>query len=190
MLKGVFGGQSDSVLIGIRAVLKETQGDNRFPFAEIKKKFATNEAKSLSLNNEVIEDILFTQKDSPNCYAILSLLYSHLQYDNVAYHKDHLHPASAFSNLKRTDFQNDEDFKFYSDKNNWNSILNLQLLSSATNESKSDEPLKDWVNNKNIDLQSHIIPTGTSLEFEDFREFINKRKILLTNTINRIVNSN
>ena len=76
------------------------------------------------------------------------------------------------------------------DKNNWNSILNLQLLSSATNESKSDEPLKDWVNNKNIDLQSHIIPTGTSLEFEDFREFINKRKILLTNTINRIVNSN
>ncbi len=190
LLKGVFGGQSDSVLIGIRAVLKETQGDNRFPFAEIKKKFATNEAKSLSLNNEVIEDILFTQKDSPNCYAILSLLYSHLQYDNVAYHKDHLHPASAFSNLKRTDFQNDEDFKFYSDKNNWNSILNLQLLSSATNESKSDEPLKDWVNNKNIDLQSHIIPTGTSLEFEDFREFINKRKILLTNTINRIVNSN
>lgn len=190
LLKGVFGGQSDSVLIGIRAVLKETQGDNRFPFAEIKKKFATNEAKSLSLNNEVIEDILFTQKDSPNCYAILSLLYSHLQYDNVAYHKDHLHPASAFSNLKRTDFQNDEDFKFYLDKNNWNSILNLQLLSSATNESKSDEPLKDWVNNKNIDLQSHIIPTGTSLEFEDFREFINKRKILLTNTINRIVNSN
>lgn len=190
LLKGVFGGQSDSVLIGIRTVLKETQGDNRFPFAEIKKKFATNEAKSLSLNNEVIEDILFTQKDSPNCYAILSLLYSHLQYDNVAYHKDHLHPASAFSNLKRTDFQNDEDFKFYSDKNNWNSILNLQLLSSATNESKSDEPLKDWVNNKNIDLQSHIIPTGTSLEFEDFREFINKRKILLINTINRIVNSN
>lgn len=190
LLKGVFGGQSDSVLIGIRTVLKETQGDNRFPFAEIKKKFATNEAKSLSLNSEVIEDILFTQKDSPNCYAILSLLYSHLQYDNVAYHKDHLHPASAFSNLKRGDFQNDEDFEFYSDKNNWNSILNLQLLSSATNESKSDEPLKDWVNNKNIDLQSHIIPTETSLEFKDFRDFINKRKKLLINTINSIVNSN
>lgn len=189
LLKGVFGGQSDSVLIGVRAVLRETSGD-RFPFAEIKKKFAANDAKSLSLNNEVIEDILFTQKDSPNCYAILSLLYSHLQYDTVAYHKDHLHPASAFSKLKRTDFQNEEDFEFYSDRNNWNSILNLQLLSSSINESKGDEPLKDWVNNKNIDLQSHIIPIETSLEFEDFREFINKRKILLTNTISRIVNSN
>ncbi|WP_297129500.1 DUF262 domain-containing protein [uncultured Porphyromonas sp.] len=190
LLKGIFGGQSDSVLIGIRSVLRETMGDgNRFPFEEIKKKFASNDAKSLSLNSEAIEDILYTQKDAPDCYAILSLLYSHLQFDTIAYHKDHLHPASAFGKLTEKDFVSVEDFEFYTDKKNWNSILNLQLLSRSVNVSKNDESLQDWVTNKNIDLPYHLIPAGVGLEFSNFREFINKRKDLLTETLNQIVNS-
>ncbi len=190
LLKGIFGGQSDSVLIGIRSVLKKTLGDgNRFPFEEIKKNFASNDAKSLSLNSEAIEDLLYTQKDAPDCYTILSLLYSHLQFDTIAYHKDHLHPASAFGNLTQKDFVSDEDFEFYTDKKNWNSILNLQLLSRSINESKNDEPLQDWVTNKNIDLPDHLIPAGVGLEFSNFREFIDKRKDLLTNTLNQIENS-
>ena len=190
LLKGIFGGQSDSVLIGIRSVLKKTLGDgNRFPFEEIKKNFASNDAKSLSLNSEAIEDLLYTQKDAPDCYTILSLLYSHLQFDTIACHKDHLHPASAFGNLTQKDFVSDEDFEFYTDKKNWNSILNLQLLSRSINESKNDEPLQDWVTNKNIDLPDHLIPAGVGLEFSNFREFIDKRKDLLTNTLNQIVNS-
>ena len=188
LLKGVFGGQSDSVLTGIRKVLRNNIATNEFPFEQIKAEFANNDAKSLSLSDEVIEDILKTQKEAPNSYTILALLYSHLHYDTVAYHKDHLHPASKFLKLKESDFSGDEEkYRFYTNPENWNSILNLQLLSSSTNESKNDEDLADWINEKQIDLASQIIPKDVSLDFEDFEVFLSKRKELLTNTIKSII---
>lgn len=188
LLKGVFGGQSDSVLTGIRKVLRNNLNADEFPFEQIKAEFASSDAKSLSLSDEVIEDILKTQKDAPNSYTILALLYSHLHYDTVIYHKDHLHPASKFLKLTESDFGGNENkYKFYTNPENWNSILNLQLLSSATNESKNDEDLASWVEAKNIDLASQIIPTDASLKFDDFEVFLSKRKELLTTTIKSII---
>ena len=185
LLKEVFGGQSDSVLTGIRKVMRENPGT--FPFDKIKAEFAGNGAKSLSMSDEEIEDILKTQKDAPQCYAILALLYSHLQYDTVAYHKDHLHPFTKFCGLKESDFATKEKYEFYTNVENYNSILNLQLLSSSTNESKNDEDLATWVRDKKIDLSSHIIPTDASLDFADFEEFISKRKALLIKNIKTII---
>lgn len=182
-----FGGQSDSVLTGIRKVLKSNFKKQIFPFEQIKAEFASNDAKSLTLSDEVIDDILKTQKDAPNSYAILALLYSHLRYDSIAYHKDHLHPAAKFCKLKESDFSSKEDYDFYRNAEHWNSILNLQLLDGSTNESKNDEDLSEWVKNKNIDLKSHLIPEGVSLDFKDFRIFIEKRKELLATTIKEIV---
>lgn len=188
LLKGVFGGQSDSVLTGIRKVLRNNQATNEFPFEQIKAEFASNDAKSLSLSDEVIEDILKTQKDAPNSYTILALLYSHLHYDTVTYHKDHLHPASKFLKLTEKDFGGNEmKYKFYTNPENWNSILNLQLLSGTTNESKNDEDLASWVESQNIDLASQIIPKDVSLDFDDFEVFLSKRKELLINTIKSII---
>lgn len=188
LLKGVFGGQSDSVLNGIRKVLRNNQDTNEFPFEQIKAEFASNDAKSLSLSDEVIEDILKTQKDAPNSYTILALLYSHLHYDTVTYHKDHLHPASKFLKLTEKDFGGNEmKYKFYTNPENWNSILNLQLLSGTTNESKNDEDLASWVESQNIDLASQIIPKDVSLDFDDFEVFLSKRKELLINTIKSII---
>lgn len=66
-------------------------------------------------------------------------------------------------------------------------ILNLQLLSGASNESKNDEDLKDWVKDNNIDLASHLIPLNTSLDFNDFVTFINERKKLLLSTLKSII---
>lgn len=189
LLKGVFGGQSDSVLSGIRKVLKANIDNNTFPFEQIKAEFANNDAKSLSLSDEVIEDILKTQKDAPNCYAILALLYSHLQYDSVAYHKDHLHPASKFNKIRESDFSDPDKYFYYKNPDNWNSILNLQLLSGSSNESKNDEDLVEWVKNKEIDLESHLIPKDVSLEFQDFENFISERKKLLTKTIKSIIDA-
>lgn len=189
LLKGVFGGQSDSVLSSIRKILKANINNNIFPFEQIKAEFASNDAKSLSLSDEVIEDILKTQKDAPNCYAILALLYSHLHYDTVAYHKDHLHPASKFYKLKESNFADMHQYQFYTNPENWNSILNLQLLSSSTNESKNDEDLNVWINNKGIDVESQLIPKNISYDFDDFENFIIERKKLLTATIKSIIDN-
>lgn len=185
LLKGVFGGQSDSVLTGIRKVMRENPGT--FPFEKIKSEFAGNGAKSLNLSDEEIEDILKTQKDAPQCYAILALLYSHLQYETVAYHKDHLHPYSQFVKLKESNFDSKEKYAFYTNPENYNSILNLQLLSSSTNESKNDEDLAIWVKDKQIDLNSHLIPDKVSLEFSEFEQFIIERKALLIKNIKAII---
>lgn len=187
LLKGVFGGQSDTVLSTIKNVLKGHQGTNLFPFEQIQAAFATNDAKSLSLSDEVIDDILKTQKDSPSCYAILALLYPHLYYDTVLYDKDHLHPASMFEKLTEVDIPDREKYLFYTNPENWNSILNLQLLSFSTNRSKSDEGLKEWVENNQIDRATQLIPTDASLEFDDFQDFITKRKELLKDTIKSII---
>lgn len=187
LLKGVFGGQSDNVLSGIRKVLIKNIENGTFPFEQIKAEFASNDAKSLSLSDEVILDLLKTQKDAPNCYAILALLYSHLHYDTVVYHKDHLHPASKFEKLKEIDFPNKSQYQFYKNPENWNSIVNLQLLSSATNESKNDEELSEWISKNNIDLESHLIPSDVSLDFNNFEAFICKRKKLLVDTIKSII---
>ncbi len=188
LLKGVFGGHSDNVLTKIRSVLDANKNENDFPFDAIKKEFATDDAKSLSLSDEVIEDILKTQKDASNAYIILSLIYSHLKYDTISYHKDHLHPASKFEKLKESDFVDIAKYKFYTNKENWNSILNLQLLSALRNESKNDEDLVDWVKRENIDRKEHIIPEGDDiLRFDKFEEFIKKRKELLIERIKQII---
>ena len=80
-----------------------------------------------------------------------------------------------------------EKYKFYSNPENWNSILNLQLLSSSTNESKNAEDLATWIKEKKIDLASQFIPQDTSLDFNEFETFISKRKELLKTTIKSII---
>ncbi|MBQ1173606.1 MAG: DUF262 domain-containing protein [Alistipes sp.] len=187
ILKGVFGGQSDNVLKDIRDVLKKHHGDNTFPFKEIKDVFASNDAKSLSFSDEVVEDILKTQYQSSNCFTILALLYSHLHFDRVAYDQDHIHPQTRFKNLKESEFQNKAKYEFYTNKEVYNSILNLQLLSSSTNKSKNADSLKEWINSNNINLNEQLIPEDASLEFNDFEEFIAKRKELLKKRIKDII---
>lgn len=179
LLKGVFGGHSDSVLTTIKKVLSDKEV-KVFPYEKIKLAFASDDAKSLTLSDEFIDDVLKTQKDSSNCYAVLALLYSHLHYDTVSYHKDHLHPASHFLKLKPSDFADINTYNFYTNPENWNSVLNLQLLSANSNESKNDEELKSWVESNNIDLESRLIPKNINLEFSDFPVFIRERKELLT----------
>ncbi|QLH47663.1 MAG: hypothetical protein HWD58_19840 [Bacteroidota bacterium] len=127
-----------------------------------------------------------TQKDASDCFPILSLIYSHLNFGNQDYHKDHLHPASYFYNSKRADYQTDEDFKFYTDPTNWNSILNLQLLNGTLNQSKLDTPLKDWVTNNNIDKVNQLIP-NISLDIADFKTFLTERKTLLVGQLKKMV---
>ena len=191
LLKGVFGSQSDNVLSGIRKAIKaelvDTTKPQKFPLDRIREEFKSNPTKNLSFDDELIEGLLATQKDSPECFAILSLIYLHLNFGNQDYHKDHLHPASYFYNIKRQDFQTDEDFNFYSDASNWNSIANLQLLNGTLNISKQDKELKTWVVDQNIDKTNQLIP-DCSLDIADFKEFIQARRTLLKTKIKTLVN--
>jgi len=117
LLKGVFGSQSDTVLTNIKKVIKAELADTTkqpiFPLNGIKDEFKANPAKNLSFDDDFIEGLLTTQKDASDCFPILSLIYSHLNFDNQDYHKDHLHPVSYFYKSKQENYQTEEDFKYY-----------------------------------------------------------------------------
>lgn len=141
----------------------------------------------MTMDDDYIDNLLLTQKDNGLEFSILSLLYPNLDYKNGNFHKDHLYPEDFFKGdkyLKQANIPQDK-YEFYKDKNNWNSILNLQLLDANENMSKQDKNLKDWVNyeaNKQsctVDkfCEEHVIPN--ILEFTDFEMFINKRRKIL-----------
>ena len=179
LLKGVFGGQSDAVLTNIRKVLVANSQLSIFPLKQIKDEFKTNPSKNLSFDDDFIEGLLTIQKDDANCYPVLSLLYYHLNFEIQSFHKDHLHPEDYFRKCKQSDFATDDEYKFYKDTLNWNSIVNLQLLNSSLNLSKLATPLVDWVNDKHIDKDNQLIPNNISLEIRDFKLFIDERRKLL-----------
>lgn len=189
ILKGVFGGQTDTVLTSIRKILSENIGVGTFPLNTIKDEFKANPTKNLSFDDDFIEGLLTIRKDAPNCYATLALLYSHLNFTVETFHKDHLHPFNYFHGLKETDFTNPSDFEFYKNIEVYDSIVNLQLLNSSLNESKLDTPLKDWVEQRNIDLDNQLIPKDVSLDVASYREFITKRRELLKKRFKQIVGS-
>jgi len=192
LLKRIFGGQADGLLAKIRGVftsdIKKTAinaGIIEFPHRQLAKTFAgTN--KDLSFDSEFFENLLYTQKDDNYTFSILALLYPNLDYKNNDFHKDHLHPISAFTekNLKLLGISKDR-WEFFLDPEYNNSILNLHHLDANENMAKQHKPLLDW-----IDLEckskkpayikfckDRLIPN--ILDFQDFEKFIERRKVLL-----------
>jgi len=213
LLKGVFGGQSDNVLTKIRKVIYgklentlsriqqnptapekdkndwlNTLKTIPFPFNEIATEFAADPSKNLTFDDAFIDELLKTQYESGEAYLILALLYPQLDYFNQDTHKDHLHNADFFRKISdNIAVIPSADLDFYKDWNNWNSILNLQMLNSSLNSSKNDKLLKDWVTQNKIDLPSHIIPQNISLDISNFKQFIEERKKLLITKIKALV---
>lgn len=213
LLKGIFGSQGDTVLTKIKNVLKNHKGDRTFPIDEIKEAFKGDTSKDMSFSEESIDELLRTQKDDRRSDIILALLYSHLNFDQ-ALHKDHLHPNSYFGHLKKGNLTNkdieffkkdghmteeefefiknmtDEEFAFFTDPTNYNSILNLEYLNDRLNVSRQNTRLDTWVKDMNIDLDTQLIPKNVSLNFIDFKSFIEARKELLKSILRSIVGSN
>lgn len=179
LLKGVFGGQADSILSSMRSVLNENIYNENFPLGPIVDHYkATN--KDLRFDIEYIESLLDTQYGEGQCRALLHLLFPEMNVTEV-FHIDHLHPKSAFKKpqLKKLVFlQNNEDLMtFYSDPKHWNSIANLHLLNDSQNQSKQDRALQDWIEDDSIYLtRKDLFVNDIGLEFDNFREFYYKRR--------------
>lgn len=182
LLKGIFGGQADSLLSSMRDVLDSNLSNDAYPLPQIIQRYkATN--KDLRFDEDYIDSLLDIQYGEGRCRALLHLLFPEMNVAEV-FHIDHLHPKSAFekNNLKKIDFlQQDERMKeFYADPSHWNTIPNLHLLNDSQNLSKKDKPLKEWLEDKNIHLSAKdFLAEGVSLEFSCFKKFYEKRRSAL-----------
>ena len=188
LLKKVFSGQSDTVLRQIRTALNDN--DNQFSFDKIKVMFANNPAKNLRVDRELLDELLTSQYGSPECTVMLNLLYSDLP-SGYEYHQDHINPVSYFEKLTENDLSKFEDPEFYKDRNNYNSVLNLQLLNSELNTLKNDDAFSEWVEKPGIrdvfDFTSQLIPQNVNYDISAFKEFIAARKKMLIRKLEAIL---
>lgn len=189
-IKSIFGGQTDTVLITMRRVLKETD-NKKFPAQELMDAFKNDPARNYGFDDEFLDGLLEAQKDSNDAFYVLHLLYPNLDYYNQDFHQDHLHPATTFYDTEKLIASIPEaDIPFAADVKNWNSVLNLQLLNGLMNESKNDSPLADWVSKHNIDKKTLFVNDTTSLDIKDFKAFITDRRIVLKEYLKGVVGSN
>ena len=181
LIKGVFGGQSDSVLKKIRDVIKE-ESTCHFPFDRIVKAFETDPAKNYFLDDAFIDSILLEQYGSPTATLVLQLLYQDkvLRYGK-AVAQDHMHPRAVFEDPSRLSALNlsTEQAEFFTNPQNYNSVLNLQLLESSENASKNDVSLADWVQSRGLKNYELLVEPDVSLDIKEFEAFIESRKRVL-----------
>lgn len=185
-IKSIFSGQTDSVLVSIRKVLREDK-TGKFPSKKIMEAFKTNPARNYSMDDDLIDGLLTASYESNDAYYILQLLYPNLDYYNQNFHKDHLHPSSLFYSGKINTLVDKADLDFAINPNNWNSVINMQLLNGHLNESKQDKPLAKWALDKKISNAELYIDNGISLEEKDFKTFILNRKKNMKEFIKRLI---
>lgn len=186
-IKSIFGGQTDTVLITMRKVLKETN-IKKFPAQELMDAFKNDPARNYSFDDEFLDGLLEAQKDSNDAFYVLHLLYPNLDYYNQTFHQDHLHPATIFRDSnKLVAAIPEKDRDFAANPKNWNSVANLQFLNESFNESKNSTPLIDWASNNKIAKKELYVHDTTSLDIKDFKLFIEDRRSVIKEYLKNIV---
>ena len=188
LLKGTFGGTPDAIYPVMRNLVNENLG--RFPLKEVIE-YYKGKRKSINFTQDDIDNILNYDYGSARTYCALTLLYPALNY-SFKYHQDHIHPKSFFSK-RNLQHRGITDIENYISK--YNKLPNLQLLQTNLNLEKSNQEFKDWLQSvypnpadqKTYLLQNHI-DSDISLDFEDFIDFFEKRKLKLKNLLQTTLN--
>ena len=136
-----------------------------------------------------IEDLLIAEKGSRVVGDILYFVSRNWLNKTFKYEIDHLHPYSRFDQSKPPTIYI-EKWKIL--RSNRNRLPNLHLLEGRSNGSKNDMSLQEYydeMNNeqKQIFYKQALIPENTSLGFEFFEDFYNKRKEILSKKIKELL---
>ena len=177
LLKRIFGGQADTVLKLIRDVVKDEikKGADIFPATSIAKKLSKTR-KSITMDEESIENLLYTTYEDRYAFPILALLYPHLDYKNNDFNKDHIFPHSIFSNknLKKLGIDLEQkNGRYYTENWCYNGIVNLQMLDSNENKSKSDKSFEEWAKTSKVNFEKQLLPKITDIH--KFVKFVDER---------------
>jgi uncharacterized protein with ParB-like and HNH nuclease domain len=177
LLHRIFGGQADSVLKIIRDTISDDLKSQTFifPAKEIAKRLSKTR-KTLTVDDEFIENLLYTEYEDRYAFPILALLYPYLDYKNGDFHKDHIFPKSLFNqrNFKKAAINLEQERgKYYTDKWSYNGIVNLQLLDGNENKSKNDKSYEAWSKSTEINYKKLILPK--IFLFSQFPDFVDKR---------------
>lgn len=181
LLKGAFGGQSDTTLRAIREVIDRNH--DGFPVDDIRKSLARIQ-KSVSFTEEEVSGLLECTAGERDTFLVLSLLYPHLDFRNQ-FQQDHIHPRSFFTSpakLSRLGVPKDQH-NYYLE--NFNYLGNLQLLDGPLNQEKKDQDFAKWLRkscqnaDRRLDFLARNYIPDVDLSFGHFREFFKAREDLI-----------
>lgn len=191
LLKRNFSGQPDNIIRPIRDVIRENYGTG-FPFQKIaEKQKGTN--KDFGFDEDEIANLFDYQWGQSYTFSVLAILYPGLDF-KYKFHIDHIYPKSMFTHAKllRSGIP-EEKIGFYLD--NYNYLANLQLLEGTPNEEKSNKPFDEWLDKsypkgtpkRDSYLRTNYIPSDIGLDFENFEQFIENRKALMTEAFQALI---
>lgn len=143
----------------------------------------------LRVTDGKIDDIINSEKGSRVAGEALYFLGIDWINKTYKYEQDHLHPYDRFDSTKPISISM-EDWRRW--RGNRNRLPNLQLLEGRSNGSKNAMRLVDYYNDMNDEQKAMfrraaLIPDDVSLELENFEEFYEKRKELLTAKIRHLL---
>jgi len=184
LLRRTFGGQPDTVLKPTREILA---GDHSsFPLEKIAERFrGTN--KSLTLNEDEINNLLFLRYGQSYTFSTLALLYPSLDFKNK-FHIDHIFPRSFFTR-KRLIAKGVAETDVDECLQDYNFLGNLQLLEGMPNQEKSDMDFNEWLlqaypekPDRRDYMKKHYIP-DVDLSLSNFVTFLEERERLITDKL-------
>lgn len=182
LLKNVFGTASDNVLKNLQDVLNEHRQSPSFPFEAVNQKLGID----AGFSDAEITNLLATQYSSKYSYLILSLLYPERDWRENKYHEDHIFPKSEFLSTHLAERGYGPSVVEGYQKH-YNTILNLQLLTDKENLEKSNAPFDEWLQNRDEQFKSrHSIPAMKSYDFDQFLQFVEKRRGVFTEKLKEL----
>ncbi len=140
IVPGVWGAGLDTLLRELRQVITGHRGTS-FPTEEIERRMSQR-GKSLSLSREQVSELLNLRYGNPRTFAVLGLLFPHVNTRNV-HHVDHVYPQALLSpkELRRAGMSDDDTAELIARKD---ALPNLQLLEMSVNISKSTTVPATW----------------------------------------------
>jgi hypothetical protein len=184
LVTGVYGSSGDQVLSSFRKGMQDSvKAGDTFELAKFERKVRLPGGKSIAISEETLDDLLLSTKGARS-FALLSLLTSHLKFNQVQFHQDHIHPHAGFNAtaLGKLKLNADQVWDWQEKRD---TLPNLHLLEGKENHSKLATPFAVWLKRdcpKDADrksfLRSHQIP-DVSFDLSDFAEFYEKRRSLL-----------
>jgi hypothetical protein len=140
IVRGVWGSGLDTLLRDLRSTIQE-HGSSGFPVAELERTMALR-GKPLTVTDELVEDVLELSYGGSRTFAVLALLFDHVDTRNQ-FHVDHVFPQALLDpkRLRELGIPQDRAATLLERRDRF---ANLQLLSGPENIDKSASPPDDW----------------------------------------------
>ena len=185
IVRSIFRDGTGSTLIIIRNIIDSSPLDH-FPLG----KFLEEDAiRSLRIGDESIDDILRMTYNDPAVRPLLAVLGK--QVDVTSFNVDHMWPQSVIASKRKTwkCYPNISDVEYSEFKKRVNNITNLQLLTAADNNLKSDKLYDAWLDEtysgaalSEYQVRACVDPMAPT-DFSSFLSFTEKRAEIMRTRI-------